>query len=101
MAIYENKLEIGDKVVVTNKMLCFDIWEDMASVMEVKNFSNAWPNEREVSLKRNILTNNGYLINSPEINRTQYTPYAYKPLLGCVVCMGSVWGVLGSVYNAI
>jgi len=24
--------------------------------------------------------------------------YAYKPLLGCVVCMGSVWGVLGSVY---
>jgi len=48
MAIYENKFEIGDKVVVTNKMLCFDIWLDMASVMEVNDFSSDWPNEREV-----------------------------------------------------
>jgi len=48
MAIYENKFEIGDKVVVTNKMLCFDLWLDMASVMEVNDFSSDWPNEREV-----------------------------------------------------
>lgn len=48
MAIYENKFEIGDKVVVTNKKRCFDLWRDMASVMGVNDFSSDWPNEREV-----------------------------------------------------
>ena len=24
-----------------------------------------------------------------------FAEYIYKPLLGCIVCMGSIWGVLG------
>ena len=27
-------------------------------------------------------------------NLSYWAEYAYKPLLGCVVCMGSVWGVI-------
>lgn len=114
MAIYENKFEIGDVVVVTNKMKCLDLWVDMASVMNVKDFSNDLPNEREVykvisyTLRpktdefiyhvRNCITEKGYLMmeegleiyNGQDKPKVEQSPkQQYKPRAKWVMNTGS------------
>ena len=45
MAIYENKFEVGDKITITNRYRCYDMWKDMAKIFDIVGYDTSLPQE--------------------------------------------------------